>query len=194
MPFSFLFFFPFRHGNFRQTINTRWIYHCVQSLLSLRLKPNLMLDGKVDRLSIPTIDGHPESQADFFRLSPASSVPSPISSSVATPSQTSEVAIETWGISDLEDDNNNKNNGRNSNITVEIPVKKEPKTPWSDEDIERMIELKDLEGLTHEEVAVCIRHKKKRERNTSLPPSPPPKKRMTKELIINMKIESYRER
>lgn len=33
-------------------------------------------------------------------------------------------------------------------------ARKEPKTPWTEDDIELMIRLKDFDGLTHEEVAV----------------------------------------
>lgn len=37
-----------------------------------------------------------------------------------------------------------------------VTKKIEPKTPWTEADIKQMVRLKDFEGLTHEEVAVCI--------------------------------------
>lgn len=110
----------------RNEVNPRWVYHCVQSLLSVRLKPELMLDGEVDRLHpLLLLEEDPESHiADAVAMAGSGS-------------------IESGGEHEAE----------LPAVEHVVDIKKEARAPWTDDEVRLMIELKGA-GLTHEQVAV----------------------------------------
>lgn len=130
------------------------MYHCVQSLLSVHLKPELMLDGKVERLlpfeNDAAHSGRENSRgvidAELPEGSSSRSSPSSLSSlsSISTLSQVSDADVDV-ALSDHEE----------ATVAGHVAdaVFKDAKTPWTDDDIRRMIELK-AQGHTHEQVAV----------------------------------------
>lgn len=122
------------------------MYHCVQSLLSVHLKPELLLDGKVERLlPFANIETHTGSGRENVNRNDAAPPTEESSSlpSISTLSEFSEANVDV-AMSDHEDD-----------MAVQDPdvIFKDAKTPWTDDDIRRMIVLK-AQGHTHEQVAV----------------------------------------
>lgn len=145
-------------------INPRWVYHCVQSLLSIQLKPELMLDGKVDRLlPFPTttarsatfsIQGQGDEDDQHADAEPTGTTGSTLSStlsSVSTMTELYEAAV------DVDTATSSEHSGDDGvgvlSFVPQSVTTKEAKTPWSEDDIRTMIELKSS-GLTHEQVAV----------------------------------------
>lgn len=115
-----------------QHINPRWFYACVQSLLSIVLKPELLHDGQVDRLSSRTqrLDGTSDSR--------------------------SEADSSSSGLSSAGEDSSSQDTSIERSITVAdgAPVAmKDPKTKWDDDELQQMLQLKNS-GLTHKAIAV----------------------------------------
>lgn len=108
----------------RNEVNPRWVYHCVQSLLSVRLKPELMLDGEVGRLHSLLEEDSESHVADAVDVAGSES-------------------IVTGGEHEVE----------LPLIEHVVEIKKEARAPWTDDEVRLMIELKGA-GLTHEQVAV----------------------------------------
>lgn len=121
----------------------------MQNLLTLPLKPELLLDGQVSRLSLPREcqerdDSVASTDEEGSTLSGASSVDSP--------AQQSEVEVAIVDTSDHED-------VPSALVPPVAAAAKDPKTPWTDGDVRQMIRLK-ASGLTHEEVAVRSLHRR----------------------------------
>ncbi|KAJ0119491.1 hypothetical protein J7T55_013693 [Diaporthe amygdali] len=112
------------------SINLRWFYACVQSLLAIELKPEVFLDGQVERLRDLPIS----IVSDFVSEieNPLSGCPSP-----QPASDTYDSALQAMTPS--------------SNGSKTIPAKA-AKAKWDDDEIRRMVELK-ASGLSHREVA-----------------------------------------
>lgn len=165
-------------------MNKRWVYSCVQNLLSFELQPGLLLDGRVERLrmSEQSQDGEEEDDNRRRIRSNSTSAPSSSSATLLDHGSSGDFGDDDGMDIDYEvddddgdvimsieqaDDGDSDQGSKGKSIMVtptkkklsspdSAPVakKKEPKTPWTEDDIKRMITLKDFEGFTHEEVAV----------------------------------------
>lgn len=160
------------------TINDRWMYLCIQALLSNRLKPALMEEGKVQRLRQWVAEQRDGVRAD---VSDAELDEDPTLSSVellSSPDQTEQVDV-TIVSDEYEDDNDDDSDDEDEQeVSSYVPVArlaeakgrstlavKESKMPWTDADIRHMIELR-AQGFTHLETAVRLHH------SSPSPPSP----------------------
>lgn len=215
-------------------MNLRWVYQCVQNLLTLQLVPELLGDGTVARLRDPAEaeqenhgDGEEHVHAGVVGRHPRSNnsnyFDSSLSSITLGGSYSSPRAMAAWimgGSSDGDDyddddDGDESGDDEDDDDEYDYPVmsddetggldfgpmirnlekmpdaaptataaaatgaaikKKEPKTPWTEEDIRRMVRLKDYEGLTHEEVAVRISLFNSPSQKRKTNPLPPTKK------------------
>ncbi|KUI69964.1 hypothetical protein VM1G_05256 [Cytospora mali] len=114
-----------------QHVNLRWFYICVQSLLSIELKPELLQNGTVERISLGT------EQLDD------------------TSDSISEVNSASLGLSETEEDVSPQVTSVEPSVTADdrapVPMK-DPKSKWEEEELQEMIRLKDS-GLTHKRVA-----------------------------------------
>ncbi|KUI55623.1 hypothetical protein VP1G_03078 [Cytospora mali] len=114
-----------------QHINLRWFYICVQSLLSIDLKPELLQNGTVERICLGT------EQLDD------------------TSDSISEVNSASLALSGTDEDVSPQDTSVEPSATAEngapVPMK-DPKSKWDDEELQEMIRLKDS-GLTHKRVA-----------------------------------------
>ncbi|ROW01364.1 hypothetical protein VMCG_05848 [Cytospora schulzeri] len=112
-------------------INLRWFYSCVQSLLSIELKPELLQDGQVDRLfsRVQLLDNTSDPR------------PEAGSSSLGSSSEWEDYSSEDTSLD------------RSTTVDHEAPVPmKDPKRKWDDDELQQMIELKQS-GLTHKAIA-----------------------------------------
>jgi hypothetical protein len=116
----------------QQQINLRWFYVCVQSLLSIELKPELLQDGQVERLSSRA--QHPDGPSDSH----------------------AEADSSSSGLSSAGESSSSQDTSVDRSITVAdaAPVAmKDPKTKWDDDELQQMLQLK-RSGLTHKAIAV----------------------------------------
>lgn len=130
------------------------MYNCVQNLLTAQLKPELLLDGAVDRLielgksagdRLDDVDDEEDDDDDN--------------------DNDSSLTMSNRGDDDddgLDDSSSfamlTKKNMKMAAGGHAAPAvaKKEPKTPWTEDDVKLMVRLKDFDRLTHEEVAVSF--------------------------------------
>ncbi|ROW06676.1 hypothetical protein VPNG_06736 [Cytospora leucostoma] len=110
-----------------QRINLRWFYTCVQSLLTIELKPELLEDGQVDRLPLPNEQIDTESGIDAS---------SPCSSSAKHDAPLRETSAERSVTADDEP----------------AVAMKDARAPWEEDELRQLIQLKDS-GLRHREIA-----------------------------------------
>lgn len=111
-------------------INLRWFYACVQSLLVLDIKPEFLLDGKVDRLTRRTQQQPSHSNSGNGSFSPAGSSTLGPDSSASSPEKPAPSSNNTKHVSP-----------------------KAAKAKWEDDEIQLMVELK-ASGMRHCDVAV----------------------------------------
>ncbi|KAK7736559.1 hypothetical protein SLS53_006991 [Cytospora paraplurivora] len=110
-----------------QRVNLRWFYTCVQSLLTIELKPELLEDGRVDRLPLPNEQIVNKSEIDSS---------SSCSSSAKDDAPLRETSAERSVTADNEP----------------AVAMKDPRAPWEEDELHQLIQLKNS-GLRHKQVA-----------------------------------------
>ncbi|KAF3761353.1 hypothetical protein M406DRAFT_333421 [Cryphonectria parasitica EP155] len=136
----------FNEHNPDKKFNPRWLYHCVQSILSIYFKPELMLDGKIERLTAAAA-------AAATHAAQQDSQEEEECADTAEPSAPQHAHVVDLSAS--PDDTAPQKDAAAAVFrrpAVPAPPVREGSLAWTEDDIKQMVQLK-ASGLTHKEVA-----------------------------------------